>query len=832
MTNNFDALATSNASEKIYLVKIKVDRSIMGDLIPVVPPVANTYQCTLPVFENNGDTLLKDKIASIKADDVTLSESTSPLSSGEYEYQPTGNPSDTILKVCLPDSLATYQANGDIILSYYLFFTNNRNRYAAVYPNDQEVIISSGTTQWLDFNEGGPEISVSLPVGYYKDKETFAQALQDAVNLAATANITITYLGFENFFKIETDGTTLNLLFSTGTHQPGLFYALGFGLDQTGSTSYISDNDDWRYNSYRRNILYENRLLNNPVFTISQEDLIDRVLSISNTSVQIDNTDNFISTHLVDASSFNKNEVSIWRCLDSIDNIQFAYLGYCTDVQVGRVVTFSIDSSLTVLNDLYYPNSDDLVNRFNTTAYPYLNLEYNGVPITKMFCPVSKTHTVINKCPLTAPLVLQPFHSIAEGHKLVNVSYNPDVAGYNLDWVACYASDTSSELSESVVVQSSYDGTGAEAPFRYAIITVADKNRYRPGDYLYYTNGSGEFLNGFVRCIDTNSVSQTITLGIRIASPPGGEVISTVTSIRRIAIPQITVKDGENYYNLNYITDYNFTTNVNGHYQVTFSSSVLSGNVKADSEIYYRCYNHDNLNHGTVLSQIIEAATDLFVDDASVTTANSTSFITNFSVPFFGSTEFPKIRDIVERLLISTFGYLTIDSHNLLQYKLIQSLSPTLTITDNEIIKDSIKQEIKYSDICNDITLTNNHGEYIASLAAQSSMSGSIKDTRKFIVSTNIGDYYLFKQKNAKQIEIAVVNPANSQNIIASVITKRRNTIEFKTKGINFLSLLGDDITINSSYLVGNSTTNIYKIMSITQTADETTIRAIDLYGI
>lgn len=833
MSNNFDTLAASNTSEKIYLVRMIASRSIMADLVPVSPPVTNTYQCTFPILENNGDTLLKDKIASIVADDVVFSEGTSPLSAGEYEYQPTGTPTDTILKVCLPNSLATYQTSGDIILSYYLFFTNNKNRYCSVYPEDQQVIIPSGNSQWFDFNEGGAELSVSLPVGYYKDKETYAQALEDAINLVATANITVTYLGFENFFKIETDGATLNLLFNTGTHATGMYSTLGFNSasNKTGSTSYTSDDDYWAYNPYKRNTLYENRLINNPSFTISQEDLIDRVFSIPNTSIQLDNTDNFIATHLVDRSSFHKNEVSIWRCLDSIDNIQFAYSGYCTDVQVGRVVTFSFDSAFTVLNDTYYPHSDNLVNRFNTTAYPNLNLEYDGVPVTKMFCPVSKTHVVINKCPITSPLVLQPFHSIAEGHRLINISYAPDVAGYNLDWVACFASDTSSELSENITVVSSYDGTGVESPFRYAVITVADKNRYRPGDQLYYTNGSGEWPLGFVRCIDTNSVSQTITLGIPLSAPVLGQVISTVTSIRRVAIPQITVKDGENYYNLRYIADYSFTTNVNSHYQITFSSSIPSGDIKADSEIFYRCYNHDDLNHGTVLSQIIEEGTNLFTDDSSITTANATSVIANFSVPFFGSNEFPKVRDIVERLLISTFGYLTIDSHNLIHYKLIQSLSPTLTVTDNEIIKGSIKQEIKYSDICNDITLTNNHGEYIVSFAAQSSMSGSLKDTRKFKVTTNPGDYYLYKQKNAKEIEIAVVNPANSQSIIANVITKRRNTIEFKTKGINFLSRLGDDITIESQYLIGSST-NIYKIMSITQAADETTIRAIDLYGI
>jgi hypothetical protein len=71
-----------------------------------------------------------------------------------------------------------------------------------------------------------------------------------------------------------------------------------------------------------------------------------------------------------------------------------------------------------------------------------------------------------------------------------------------------------------------------------------------------------------------------------------------------------------------------------------------------------------------------------------------------------------------------------------------------------------------------------------------------------------------------------------SKNNIANVLKNRRNTVEFSTKGINFESILGDDITIESSSLSGEVTSRDYKILAINNTAEQTTIRAVDLLGL
>lgn len=110
------------------------------------------------------------------------------------------------------------------------------------YKNSIEITASTDT---LDFNDGTDRVA-TVPAGWYKDPVSLAAALQTAMNAAGSSDeFTVTYSHSTGKFTIATDGTTLNLEWSTGTNTAQTIGGkLGFltAADDTGSTSYTSDN--------------------------------------------------------------------------------------------------------------------------------------------------------------------------------------------------------------------------------------------------------------------------------------------------------------------------------------------------------------------------------------------------------------------------------------------------------------------------------------------------------------------------------------------------------------------------------------------------------------
>lgn len=105
-------------------------------------------------------------------------------------------------------------------------------------------LVIGALNDWIDFNEGGPEISVQVAHGTYVDGVALMAVVQNAINPAAAANITTPWLPAECRAQMNSDGATFNLLWNTGTHvATSIGATIGYDVtaDDTGALSYKAD---------------------------------------------------------------------------------------------------------------------------------------------------------------------------------------------------------------------------------------------------------------------------------------------------------------------------------------------------------------------------------------------------------------------------------------------------------------------------------------------------------------------------------------------------------------------------------------------------------------
>lgn len=588
---------------------------------------------------------------------------------------------------------------------------------------------------------------------------------------------------------------------------------------------------------------YQARLLGQPQFSITQEDLLDKVFTIGNTTINLINLDNDFNQYLGNNDSFSRKELKIWKALDAKENIKKVYFGVCSNITIGESVSISVDNNLSVIDRTFYPTGDLATSTFSATGYPNINPIHLGLPIYKIYSRASKTYaTQAYVVPGTiarsmdSTLIAGANAAIYDGYSLVNIDYSADRSKTaNREWKACFASTASSTLEETNVTYALVGG-GV-----FYSIQVADKLKYRTGDYVSLKIG-GIWYNSYgVYHIDYDSITQEIIIRV----PQFGQVPFGTVDIRRYAIPQITITEGIYRFNLAPIDGYTLSVDTDGVYKIVFNNNMedeftlgpldpqsdfIDLGLSPDAKICYRVYNEDDLNHAVVLEDFLNDG-GIITEGASFTTQSATDIETNFSIPYYGTTDFPTLRSIIQDFLNSTFGFLSVDLDFKTKYFLIDSIASGIEITDNEIMLGSQTTDIRYSDIITALDFKNIHGEDIFSRDANLSLPASYYRTTYETKAEDKRAVYLHDIQNTRFITHLMLDLTNVKTRMLDVLKERRNTIQFKTKGINFDTILGDDLTIVSDKTIPSSGTN-FKVFSANNNTIETEIRAIDLLGI
>lgn len=107
-------------------------------------------------------------------------------------------------------------------------------------------ITVGSTNKYLDVTDASGTFAVSVPEKTYATPIELAEAIQLALNDAASSWVyTVSYDSSTGKFTISSDSATLSLLFGTGTNAANdIAQTIGFtATDKTGSTSYTSNNE-------------------------------------------------------------------------------------------------------------------------------------------------------------------------------------------------------------------------------------------------------------------------------------------------------------------------------------------------------------------------------------------------------------------------------------------------------------------------------------------------------------------------------------------------------------------------------------------------------------
>lgn len=104
----------------------------------------------------------------------------------------------------------------------------------------------AATDVTLDFLDDATTRAATITAKMYRDPYELATALQDAMNALGSSNtFTVTYSSTTGKFTIASNGTTLSLLWNTGTNTANTIGdKIGFSVaaDDTGALTYTSDN--------------------------------------------------------------------------------------------------------------------------------------------------------------------------------------------------------------------------------------------------------------------------------------------------------------------------------------------------------------------------------------------------------------------------------------------------------------------------------------------------------------------------------------------------------------------------------------------------------------
>jgi len=124
-------------------------------------------------------------------------------------------------------------------------FVNANFSYAGTKYFFNPIYIAATDTK-LDFNDGSDDFAATVTAKWYRDPHELAQAIQDSMNAQGAADeYTVTFDDSTGKFTIVTDGSTLSLLWNTGSNTSNTIGdKIGFSVaaDDTSATTYTSDN--------------------------------------------------------------------------------------------------------------------------------------------------------------------------------------------------------------------------------------------------------------------------------------------------------------------------------------------------------------------------------------------------------------------------------------------------------------------------------------------------------------------------------------------------------------------------------------------------------------
>jgi hypothetical protein len=567
---------------------------------------------------------------------------------------------------------------------------------------------------------------------------------------------------------------------------------------------------------------WEAKISTNPNITQSIENIFAGILSISSASIVVIN-DNLEFNELLSANhSFYRAPITIWSCLDSVDNIQKAFEGFITGLNfTDQRVTIRIEDNLSVLAVPALMNDSSADTVLGLSDYPSLDTNQEGLPIRMYFGSTSR-YKLVPDSSISGLVDAKKIVSGSMSVALNNNFSNTVSTTTNRNYICGRTVDGTLDFSHT---PTTIDNT----PGGYTILNSAsaDVDKFLVGDTLVINDGG---VDRYTRVIFVDKVADKIYCTKEASVSTGDNVLAN-------AMPTVSIKsslDNSEYFLL-YGRDYTASSSATtgGH---NLLSITLEDNFEAnhagltaidpgDHSVYFRIRpDTTNALHGSVVKKLLESA-GLTVNAASVTTANSAlSTNANFSIPQIRADQYSDYTLFIERLIRSTIGALRMNNDFEVEYVLFDTPSSTDETTDTDIIKGSFNTEIQYKDIVTKLISFNPH--------FNSSEQEIDSNNTPFATAENESAKYLHGIENIDRFEHYLERMDNKISDHINVLSERRALFQFRTKTPNLDSLLSDDLKLSRTKILGTDTETNVSILSISKKPGEVSLICSDLYNL
>ena len=608
---------------------------------------------------------------------------------------------------------------------------------------------------------------------------------------------------------------------------------------------------------------YDPRIASDAGFTISQNNVMFGTISINSTSLDFKNQDDYFQQFLTDNDSFKNKEVIFWHCLNDVNNIAKVYSGTISNYSLGNdQFSIDIDSDFTKLLQTKFSSTTFEKSFFRLADYPNMDSANDFLPIRKHYQRISKfSH---NSDPYDTAFVMAQKNVASADY--AGASYlrlkQDTYEGVNIDigtgvtsnrvwglYVAHANPQTSGFFISSAVAHFPATAFGWNL-YDIVITTPASLKDFTVGDTIFNQS------TGNNACHIIGEGPGYITIAVKSTAPaPNNGNAFFREEITQVQIECTDIqKNGENLV-LPLVSgfDYNIGTNANGlrtvtlvnNFEANFPDFVASGKTTGiESNYILRYVSHVNnsgtvnLNHADFLKEII-LESGLAVNNASFIAAAATDIKLNLSIPFIGDTEMPTYMSIIEKVLESVGGYITLNSANEIEYYLLGAPNSPAILTEDLYMKGSLSQDLKFDDVYSTIKFKNLHGgvyDYKQTnfgLRAGSGIYSYWNNQATIETNQETNNQVKYLHGIQKTIEIEhVIDSLTSTNCFDRIKKLRFNRLahlKFRTK-INNQSKLGDSFQIQSNELMGSNTRNV-RLFSNTKRKTDCELEGYDLLG-
>jgi len=639
---------------------------------------------------------------------------------------------------------------------------------------------------------------------------------RNGVNLTRNAS---TPLGTDAFYYDDATGLLQVRLASAPNSTTNVLIAW-YSLYYTGTKFRVAphnpdiaeNNNLPNYNPLRD---WKPRIQNYPSILQSFSDTLGGVFSLADTSISLINTDREFQQYLTPNDSFYNKRVDIWVCINSIENIQKAYVGNIVDITLtSNTVNINVSDVFSKLKQPAY-FGDDLDECYYSKASGAVQPSADGVPIPLSIAEYSR-HKFIQTDPED--------YSLWEGLRSYCIDYTGSKStSTNRTWRLCRTLSNLLDQSFGTIQATATQPTYRAIRFSSTSnIAVGETFTWVESSVTYYSRivHVGSFtISGTPYNVKIDNVTDPFTLS------------STPTANKRMGVVIKVAPDDEPKYPL-YGRDYSLTTeNTAGgqkkhkiafinNFEASFLGLTILDPDQHEVMFFVRTL---AVGHGLYLNQLMTKA-GITTDSNSFDDADGAlPTKAHLHIPYFDQSDYGTYLDYAQDLLNSTLGYLYVEDGEYVAYNNLLSAPSSTDTRDRDLILDfSMSCKIDYQDIVTQIVAFNPHhdrdvGTSTASVTAENNKAKYLHD-----ISNTDRFRHVLSDFSASSLATKRMNLKSS----------RLAKYSFETASQDIDSELGSEVLLDNNIVLGSTTSQSVKIVTLDKTAQKTAVEAVDLLGL